>query len=49
MRIPFNELVLSDTVQAGEREVTIAEIEQFAALTGDTYYAHMNEVEAAIR
>jgi oxepin-CoA hydrolase/3-oxo-5,6-dehydrosuberyl-CoA semialdehyde dehydrogenase len=46
-RIPFNDLELGDTLKSGEREVTIADIEQFAALSGDTYYAHMNEADAA--
>jgi len=46
-RIPFNDLELGDTLKSGEREVTIADIEEFAALTGDTFYAHMNETDAA--
>ncbi|MDB6085773.1 MAG: phenylacetic acid degradation bifunctional protein PaaZ [Gammaproteobacteria bacterium] len=46
-RIPFNELQLGDTLQSGEREVTVEAIEQFAALSGDTFYAHMDEKEAA--
>jgi oxepin-CoA hydrolase / 3-oxo-5,6-dehydrosuberyl-CoA semialdehyde dehydrogenase len=46
-RIPFNDLELGDTLKSTEREVTIADIEQFAALSGDTFYAHMNEAEAA--
>jgi oxepin-CoA hydrolase/3-oxo-5,6-dehydrosuberyl-CoA semialdehyde dehydrogenase len=46
-RIPFHELELGDTLRSGEREVTIADIEQFAALSGDTFYAHTNEAEAA--
>jgi oxepin-CoA hydrolase / 3-oxo-5,6-dehydrosuberyl-CoA semialdehyde dehydrogenase len=46
-RIPFNELELGDTHKSLEREVTVADIEQFAALTGDTFYAHMNEADAA--
>jgi oxepin-CoA hydrolase/3-oxo-5,6-dehydrosuberyl-CoA semialdehyde dehydrogenase len=46
-RIPFNELQLGDTLKSAEREVTIADIEQFAALTGDNFYAHMNETDAA--
>jgi oxepin-CoA hydrolase / 3-oxo-5,6-dehydrosuberyl-CoA semialdehyde dehydrogenase len=46
-RIPFNDLELGDTLKSTEREVGIADIEQFAALTGDTYYAHMSETEAA--
>ena len=46
-RIPFNDLELGDTLKSAEREVTIADIEQFAALSGDTFYAHMNEADAA--
>jgi oxepin-CoA hydrolase/3-oxo-5,6-dehydrosuberyl-CoA semialdehyde dehydrogenase len=46
-RIPFHELQLGDTLKSAQRAVTIADIEQFAALTGDNYYAHMSETEAA--
>ena len=46
-RIPFPELKLGDTLRSAERAVTIADIEQFAALTGDNYYAHMSETQAA--
>jgi oxepin-CoA hydrolase/3-oxo-5,6-dehydrosuberyl-CoA semialdehyde dehydrogenase len=46
-RIPFNELKLGDTLKSAEREVTVADIEQFAALSGDNFYAHMSETEAA--
>ena len=46
-RIAFNELELGDTFKSIEREVTILDIEQFAALSGDTFYAHMSETEAA--
>ncbi|MGO9931836.1 MAG: phenylacetic acid degradation bifunctional protein PaaZ [Steroidobacteraceae bacterium] len=46
-RIPFHELQLGDTLRSAEREVTIADIEQFARLTGDNYYAHMSETQAA--
>jgi oxepin-CoA hydrolase / 3-oxo-5,6-dehydrosuberyl-CoA semialdehyde dehydrogenase len=35
-----------DTVVAGPRPVTLADIEHFADFTGDTFYAHMDE-EAA--
>jgi oxepin-CoA hydrolase/3-oxo-5,6-dehydrosuberyl-CoA semialdehyde dehydrogenase len=35
-----------DTVVAGPRQVTLADIEHFAEFTGDTFYAHMDE-EAA--
>jgi oxepin-CoA hydrolase / 3-oxo-5,6-dehydrosuberyl-CoA semialdehyde dehydrogenase len=46
-RIPFNDLKLGDTLKSAEREVTVADIEQFAALSGDNFYAHMSETEAA--
>ncbi len=46
-RIAFNELQLGDTFKSTEREVTTADIERFAALTGDTFYAHMSDSEAA--
>jgi oxepin-CoA hydrolase/3-oxo-5,6-dehydrosuberyl-CoA semialdehyde dehydrogenase len=46
-RIPFNDLELGDTLKSKEREVTSADIEQFAALSGDTFYAHMSDTEAA--
>jgi oxepin-CoA hydrolase / 3-oxo-5,6-dehydrosuberyl-CoA semialdehyde dehydrogenase len=46
-RIPFNDLELGDTLKSAEREVTSADIEQFAALSGDNFYAHMNEAAAA--
>jgi oxepin-CoA hydrolase / 3-oxo-5,6-dehydrosuberyl-CoA semialdehyde dehydrogenase len=44
----FHELVIGDTFVSGEREVTLDDIEAFARLTGDTFYAHMDE-EAAKR
>ena len=40
------ELRIGDTVIAGPRQVTLADIEHFAEFTGDTFYAHMDE-EAA--
>ena len=46
-RIPFNELELGDTLKSADREVSIADIEAFAALTGDNFYAHMSDTEAA--
>lgn len=46
-RKPFHELVIGDTIVSGEREVTIEDIERFAALSGDRFYAHMDEREAA--
>ena len=46
-RRPFHSLRIGDTLRSVEREVTVADIEAFAALTGDTFYAHMSETEAA--
>ena len=46
-RIPFYELQLGDTFNSQHRPVTVEDIEQFAALTGDNYYAHMSETDAA--
>jgi oxepin-CoA hydrolase / 3-oxo-5,6-dehydrosuberyl-CoA semialdehyde dehydrogenase len=46
-RIPFNDLELGDTLKSAEREVTVEDIERFAALSGDNFYAHMSESEAA--
>ena len=40
------ELKIGDTVVAGPRAVSLADIEHFAEFTGDTFYAHMDE-EAA--
>jgi oxepin-CoA hydrolase/3-oxo-5,6-dehydrosuberyl-CoA semialdehyde dehydrogenase len=45
-RIPFHGLELGDTLRSKEREVTVRDIEEFAALSGDNFYAHMNETEA---
>jgi oxepin-CoA hydrolase/3-oxo-5,6-dehydrosuberyl-CoA semialdehyde dehydrogenase len=45
-RKPLAELAIGDTVVAGPRQVTLADIEHFAEFTGDTFYAHMDE-EAA--
>ena len=46
-RKPFNDLVIGDTFNSGEREVTVADIERFAELSGDKFYAHMDEAQAA--
>ena len=45
-RKPLADLRIGDTVVAGPRQVTLADIEHFAEFTGDTFYAHMDE-EAA--
>jgi oxepin-CoA hydrolase/3-oxo-5,6-dehydrosuberyl-CoA semialdehyde dehydrogenase len=42
-RKPLAELRIGDTVVAGPRQVTLADIEHFAEFTGDTFYAHMDE------
>jgi oxepin-CoA hydrolase / 3-oxo-5,6-dehydrosuberyl-CoA semialdehyde dehydrogenase len=47
-RKPFGALQIGDTFNSGEREVTIADIERFAEISGDRFYAHMDE-EAARR
>ena len=46
-RKPFHALVIGDTFHSGEREVTVVDIERFADLSGDNFYAHMSETEAA--
>ena len=46
-RKPFGALALGDTFHSAEREVTVADIERFAALSGDHFYAHMDEAAAA--
>ena len=46
-RKPFHDLAIGDTFNSGEREVTIEDIERFAALSGDHFYAHMIEADAA--
>jgi len=45
-RKPFGSLAIGDTFHSGEREVTVEDIERFAALSGDRFYAHMDEAEA---
>jgi oxepin-CoA hydrolase/3-oxo-5,6-dehydrosuberyl-CoA semialdehyde dehydrogenase len=46
-RKPFHELRIGDTLLSAERAVTVEDIERFAALSGDTFYAHMDDAEAA--
>ncbi|MGQ3056733.1 MAG: phenylacetic acid degradation bifunctional protein PaaZ [Nevskia sp.] len=43
----LDELQLGDTVTAGPKMITLADIEHFAHFTGDTFYAHMDEAAAA--
>ena len=46
-RKPFAALLIGDTFNSGEREVTVEDIERFAELSGDRFYAHMDEAAAA--
>jgi oxepin-CoA hydrolase/3-oxo-5,6-dehydrosuberyl-CoA semialdehyde dehydrogenase len=46
-RKPFHELAIGDTFNSVEREITVADIERFADLSGDHFYAHMDDREAA--
>lgn len=43
----LDELQLGDTIKAGPKLITLDDIEHFAHFTGDTFYAHMDEVAAA--
>ena len=45
-RLNFNELSVGDTVHTEPRTITVEDIEHFAHFTGDTFYAHMDEVAA---
>jgi oxepin-CoA hydrolase/3-oxo-5,6-dehydrosuberyl-CoA semialdehyde dehydrogenase len=45
-RYAFDELAIGDTLRTAARTITLADIEHFAAFTGDNFYAHMDE-EAA--
>lgn len=42
----FDELEVGDTLITGTREITLADVERFAELSGDRFYAHMDD-EAA--
>jgi oxepin-CoA hydrolase/3-oxo-5,6-dehydrosuberyl-CoA semialdehyde dehydrogenase len=46
-RKAFDALAIGDTFNSAEREVTVADIERFAELSGDHFYAHMDEAQAA--
>jgi oxepin-CoA hydrolase/3-oxo-5,6-dehydrosuberyl-CoA semialdehyde dehydrogenase len=45
-RKPFGELAIGDTYRSSEREVTVEDIERFAVLSGDRFYAHVDEAQA---
>ena len=42
----FEDLEIGDGLTTEEREITLTDIEDFAALTGDRFYAHMDEAAA---
>jgi oxepin-CoA hydrolase / 3-oxo-5,6-dehydrosuberyl-CoA semialdehyde dehydrogenase len=46
-RQPFHALAIGDTFRSAERVVTVEDIERFADLSGDRFYAHMSETQAA--
>jgi len=46
-RKTFEQLELGDTFKSEERAVTLEDIDHFAEFTGDNFYAHMNEEDAA--
>jgi oxepin-CoA hydrolase/3-oxo-5,6-dehydrosuberyl-CoA semialdehyde dehydrogenase len=45
-RIPFHELAIGDTFKSRTRVVSLKDIEAFAELSGDHFYAHMIQAEA---
>ena len=45
-RRTFDELAVGDTLVTGTRTITLEDIEAFARLSGDTFYAHMDDAEA---
>ena len=45
-RKPFHALEVGDTFRSRERAVTLEDIERFAQLSGDRFYAHMDEAQA---
>lgn len=45
-RKTFDQLQIGDTLLTGTRTITLDDIVKFAELSGDTFYAHMNDEEA---
>lgn len=43
----FEDLQVGDSLLSDEREITLQDIESFAELSGDTFYAHMDDAAAA--
>jgi len=46
-RRAFDQIGIGETIVTDARQVTLEDIEHFAAFTGDTFYAHMDEAAAA--
>ncbi len=46
-RMTYGELEIGTTLNTAPRTITLEDIEHFAAFTGDTFYAHMDEAAAA--
>ncbi len=46
-RKSFDEIKVGDTLNTKPRTISLEDIEHFAHFTGDTFYAHMDEVAAA--
>ncbi|HVV41781.1 MAG TPA: phenylacetic acid degradation bifunctional protein PaaZ [Nitrobacter sp.] len=42
----YDHLAIGDTIETASRAITLADIEHFAEFTGDTFYAHMDEIAA---
>ncbi|MBL0937880.1 MAG: phenylacetic acid degradation bifunctional protein PaaZ [Gemmatimonadaceae bacterium] len=45
-RKTFDQLQVGDTIITKSREITLADVEAFANLSGDKFYAHMNDEHA---
>jgi oxepin-CoA hydrolase / 3-oxo-5,6-dehydrosuberyl-CoA semialdehyde dehydrogenase len=46
-RLTFGEVQIGKSLHTAPRTITLEDIEHFAAFTGDTFYAHMDEAAAA--
>ncbi len=46
-KLHYEELEIGQAITTESREITLADIEQFAALSGDHFYAHMDQEAAA--
>ena len=45
-RSTFDDLAIGRSLQTATRTITLADIDEFAAFTGDTFYAHLDEAAA---